>query len=171
MALIHFTVGEIRGMLAAVLPGYQAQYEGLKEEYEKKLASYKKRRDAYWAERDAEPKRREELLRARAKEDFEKQESWRDKHPIRSFFGGKWKTEEEFYEHHKRTTIWPYSPFYFDFMLRPSCPEHSRLTFCQDLSKKLSDYEDDRVVGLHPGEVEILNPDENTSDMGTASEQ
>ena len=172
MALIHFTVGEIRKMLASALPEYQAQYDSLKFEYEKKLASYEKLRDAYYKAQAEEPRRREGILRERAKEDFEKQESLRAKHPIRFFlFGCARKTEEEFYQYHERRTVWIGGHIPYNLMIRPVCAEHSCLTFCQDLSNKLADYEDDRVVGLHPGEVEILNPDENASDMGTTSEQ
>ena len=165
MAIIHFTVAEIRAMLKSVLPGYEAEYAAIEADYLEQVAQYKKRRDEEQAERDAEPAKREARLRELAAEDFKNQEDWRDAHPIRSFFGGKWKTEEEFYEERKRTTIWGLGRAYYGSLLWyfPTRPEHTNLTFCQNLSKKLEGYADDRIVGLHPEEARILKSNENTT--------
>lgn len=171
MAVIHFTVVEVRAMLKEVTPAYQAQSDSLAEDYKRSLERWKAKRDAARKERDEEPARRERKLRADARDDYRKQERGRDDHPIRSFFGGKWKTEEEFYEERKRTTLF-HSPYCWgmDLMMPPEFPEHTRLTFCTDLANKLMGYENNRVIGLHPHELEILKPNENTTQLGTTTD-
>lgn len=164
MAVVHFTVKEVREMLEAVTPGYETEYEQLREQHEQRVVKYKQHRDEKRKEREEEPARREAILHNHAKDDFEKQEAWRDAHRVRSFFGGKWKSEEEFYEERRRTTIWGIDWCYDLHMWRyPNCPEHANLTFCKGLFRRLEGYKEDRVVGLQPGELEILRANEITT--------
>lgn len=164
MAIVHFTVKEVRALLEKVMPGYQKEFDTVRVNYEEAAASWKRRYEEEKEHRDKEPERREKKLRANAREDHDAQEKWRGDHPIRALFERE-KTEEEFYEERKRNTIW-YSSSHYGlsmFMYRPQFPEHTNLTLCEGLSKKLEGYEEDRVVGLQPHEAEVLKANENTT--------
>lgn len=172
MALIHFTTEEVREKISRAVPIYeprvQAEIEDREKRYRDHRTRYEKQQDQYDADLAEWEAKKEATIKEKVEQELLDQNSfwwWQHK-----------RTRAEIEDSVRRTTFFvgrPHYPIYGMFLwprFEKSLAERS-LNFCLQLREKLDNHDPERLVGLTPAELEMIEPDENTSDMGAVAEQ
>ena len=172
MALIHFTTEEVREKISRAIRVYEPRVQGMHERQRKRIQEHREWREKENARYESELKawedNKESTIKKRVEEELRDQESfwwWQTK-----------RTRAEIEATVRSTTFFvgrPRYPFYGPLLwpcFEMSHTERS-MNFCLQLQEKLANHDPERLVGLTPAELEMIEPDEDTTDMGAVAEQ
>lgn len=173
MAVVHYTVREIRGLLHRAISVYEPRAAAEDARYRKVYAEWREARDRKRAEDEAQrqqwEKAKEERIRELVEEQVRKESKGWFTTPRPRDVIEKEVRENTVFLSHPASCTWDIAPLIFWPEMNEPRVATNGLTFCRDLVNTLADYDDDRVVGLTPAEWKMLHPDEDPEDLDLAT--